>query len=270
MRTIIAPKYATRAPVNDSNRSIEQDEVSETRIARGPSPWVYATAMLFAILFPTVVTWGYFVALADQPAIWQQLAAGFGKSIQFLFPLIWVIGVCRRPFALVKWSRRGLGFGVGFGCLVVAAMFAMYLMWLQPSRLFDSATEQILKKVTEIGISSRVTFLSVGLFYAFVHSGLEEYYWRWFVYGELKQQMPRGWAILFSSLGFMAHHVILLGIYFGFSSPLAYFFSAAVAVGGAVWAWWYDRQERILPCWVSHMIVDAGIFGLGYLIVFRA
>jgi membrane protease YdiL (CAAX protease family) len=62
----------------------------------------------------------------------------------------------------------------------------------------------------------------------------------------------------------MAHHVILLATYFGWSSPWTYAFSLAVAVGGAVWAWLYERSGSLVGPWLSHLVVDAAIFLVGY------
>ena len=70
--------------------------------------------------------------------------------------------------------------------------------------------------------------------------------------------------MLISSLGFMAHHVIVLGFYFGWHSPWVYLLSLAVAIGGAFWAWLYDRTGSLAGPWLSHMLVDAGIFAVGY------
>ena len=36
---------------------------------------------------------------------------------------------------------------------------------------------------------------------------------------------------------------------------------------GIFWAWQYEKTDRLVAPWLSHMIVDAGIFSLGYLIV---
>ena len=67
-----------------------------------------------------------------------------------------------------------------------------------------------------------------------------------------------------SSLGFLAHHVLVLGKFFGFANPATYLLSACIAVGGAVWAWLYDRTGSLLGPWLSHMLVDAAIFAIGY------
>jgi membrane protease YdiL (CAAX protease family) len=43
--------------------------------------------------------------------------------------------------------------------------------------------------------------------------------------------------------------------------------SSAVAVGGAFWAWLYERTGSIYSAWLSHLLIDAGIFWVGYELV---
>jgi membrane protease YdiL (CAAX protease family) len=93
---------------------------------------------------------------------------------------------------------------------------------------------------------------------------LEEYYWRWFVFARLRKLTTLPNAIVISSLGFMAHHVIVLSHYFGGLSFLSCFFSLGVAIGGVVWSWLYARTHSLWGSWLSHALVDAGIFLVGF------
>jgi membrane protease YdiL (CAAX protease family) len=104
----------------------------------------------------------------------------------------------------------------------------------------------------------------MGAFLSLIHSGLEEYYWRWFVFGRLQRLIRPGRAIAVSALSFMLHHVLLLAVYFGWTSPATWLFSAAVAVGGAYWAWLYRRSGSLYGAWLSHLLIDAAIFTVGY------
>jgi len=76
-------------------------------------------------------------------------------------------------------------------------------------------------------------------------------------------------AILLSSLAFMLHHVIIMAVYM----PSRFWtgavpMSLAVGVGGAVWAWLYERTGSIYACWISHLIIDAAIMVVGFDMVF--
>ncbi len=227
-------------------------------------PVVYWCGLGFAVLFPTLLTWTYFVALAAYSPSVQQAVYGVGKCWQFGLPIVWVLLVLQwRP----RWQwpgSQGLGWGLGFGSFVLLAMMALYALWLKPSGLLDGLQQQVIQKVRDTGLDTVGMYAATGVFYALAHSWLEEYYWRWFVCGQLQPRIGRGAAIVVSSLAFMAHHVILLATFFGWDSPLAYLFSLAVAIGGAMWAWLYVSSRSLLAPWLSHMMIDAAIFLIGY------
>jgi membrane protease YdiL (CAAX protease family) len=119
-------------------------------------------------------------------------------------------------------------------------------------------------KVLGMGIDTPARFAVLAVFYALVHSFLEEYFWRWYVFSELRRFTRDGTAIALSSLGFMAHHVIVLGLYFREAWWLTLLLSASVAIGGVVWAWLYRRSGSLLGPWLSHALVDAAIMAIGY------
>jgi uncharacterized protein len=134
----------------------------------------------------------------------------------------------------------------------------------EPREAGSSPAVAIRSKIRGLGVDRLWKFIALGAFYAVFHSLLEEYYWRWFVFQRLQRLWALTPAIGLSSIAFMAHHVILMAVFFGWSSPWTYFFSLSVAVGGAVWAWLYARSGSIYAPWLSHLLVDAAIFSIGY------
>ncbi|MHB0957512.1 MAG: CPBP family intramembrane glutamic endopeptidase [Pirellulaceae bacterium] len=221
-------------------------------------------ALAAALIFPTLLTVAYFVLLAGSASSMQQLVYAAGKILQFAFPAVWVFLVLRERISWPPWSTRGVWMGIGFGLLVLVAMVGLYAGWLKSSGYLEALASQASAKVRGLGLDSLWKYAATGVFYALAHSLLEEYYWRWFVFGQLARTGSPARAILVSSLGFMAHHVVLLGTFFGWGSPLTYLFSMAVAVGGAYWAWLYASSRSLLGPWLSHLLVDAAIFLIGY------
>lgn len=235
------------------------------------------SAIAFAMVVPTLITLIYFVWLSSSPSSLQQTAYAIGKIIQFGFPILFVWIFHRQRLRLFHSeptdSRRDETsqsvawiMGVAFGLLVVAAMLIAWFAWLAPTELGHAMADEVRNKISGMGLGSVWSFLAVGVFYSVIHSFLEEYYWRWFVFRQLQPYTSTLQANLISSVGFMAHHVILLATFFGWSPPLTWLFSACIAFGGVVWAWLYDRSRQLRHAWLSHAIVDAGIFSLGYLI----
>jgi uncharacterized protein len=222
------------------------------------------TAMLvLALVLPTAVTWLYFVALAGQSPAVQQTAYSIGKAAQFLLPVVWLSLARQR----VSWQRptlRGVPVGIVFGLVLLVGAWVGYSAVLKPMGVFDGPSVAIREKIAGLGLGSVPAYIALGVFYSLVHSLLEEYYWRWFVFGRLCERYALSWAIAISSIGFAAHHVLLLATFFGWDSPATYLFSVCVAVGGAFWAWLYRQSGSLLGPWLSHAIVDATLFVIGY------
>ncbi|MEI8374866.1 MAG: CPBP family intramembrane glutamic endopeptidase [Planctomycetota bacterium] len=223
-----------------------------------------AAALWAAALFPSFATWLYFVVLTQNPSAAVQAAYAAEKVLQFAFPLVWVVLVQRQKLRLARPNRAGMTEGLVFGAAVLAGMLLLYFQWLKPAGYLAAAAVPITAKATALGMGSPARFILGGVLLSSIHSLLEEYYWRWFLFGGLRRFMPVAPAVILSSLAFTAHHVILLAIYFG-GSPLAtIFFSLCVTVGGAAWAWIYHRSGSLLGPWLSHLLIDAGIFIVGY------
>jgi membrane protease YdiL (CAAX protease family) len=210
----------------------------------------------------------YFIALAGEPAAAQQSAYTIGKLIQFAFPVVWTWLYRRESLGLPKRGLGGVLEGLVFGAAVGGGMLLAYHFWLKPAGLLSVAAEPMLAKLKGIGLMTPAAFIVLGVFYSLAHSLLEEYYWRWFVFARLADSTRLPAAIAVSSLGFMAHHVLVIGFYFGWTTPETWLFSFAVAVGGAVWAWLYHRSGSLVGPWLSHLLVDAAIFAVGYDLVF--
>jgi membrane protease YdiL (CAAX protease family) len=221
-------------------------------------------AVIFTLLFPAALTLVYFTLLAEASVATQYLAYGSLKLIQFGFPLFWVLAIQGRQVRPHAPQSAGLLAGVAFGAVVLTAMWTVYSYVLLPSGLIEAARVPVQDKIGGFGVDTFAAYLVLAGFYSLIHSLLEEYYWRWFVFAQLRRLTSLSPAIFISSVGFMAHHVILVGTFFGWGSPLAWSLAAAVALGGAVWAWMYHRWGSLYPVWFGHLLVDAGIFWVGY------
>jgi membrane protease YdiL (CAAX protease family) len=221
-------------------------------------------AVLFGLLFPALGTWLYFVVLKDSPKAIQHVAYAAEKGIQFGFPVVWVLWVRRQWPSWPARPWRGVGLGLAFGLAVAVVMLLLFYGWLMPAGHLSGAEAMIRKKLAGFGLSNLGRYVAFAAAYSLIHSLAEEYYWRWFVFGQLRRLIPPWWAIGVSALGFMAHHVLVLGLFFGWLAPATWCFSLAVALGGAFWAWLYHHSGSLMGPWLSHLLVDAAIFTVGY------
>jgi membrane protease YdiL (CAAX protease family) len=223
--------------------------------------------VIVALVLPTAITWAYFFGAAAASQGVQATVYGVVKVIQFALPIVWVLFVQKGAATLRPPGGRGVAVGLLFGAAVAAGMFALYAGVLKSSAVLSAAEPEIRGKTAGFGIDTVWKYALLGAFYSLFHSLLEEYYWRWFVFGQLRRWTTVGVAAAISGLGFMAHHVLVLGKFFGFDSPTTYLLSACIAVGGFLWAWLYHRTGSLAGPWLSHLLVDAAIFAIGYELV---
>jgi membrane protease YdiL (CAAX protease family) len=239
----------------------------------GKKRYFLTLALVLAMTLPTVVTYLYFIVLAtdaNQPNPVQQIVYVLGKVVQFSLPVAAVWFMDRR----FPWPSRprlhGVILGTGFGLLVAVGMLGLYFGWLADSSILGSTPQLLKNKVTQIGLTTPLRYWCLAVFYTVGHALFEEYYYRWFIFGQLRKMLSFWPAVLLASLAFMAHHVILLYHFLPESFFIAVVpFSLAIAVGGAFWAWLYERTGTIYAAWVSHGIVDAAIFFLGWILLQR-
>lgn len=231
------------------------------------SPAAHWGVLVFSLLLPTVATWVYFVALAGRSSV--QAAYGASKVVQFALPLVWTLWVQRRSLSLAAPGWLDIGTGFGLGLLFVLAGVGAYLGYFKASPYLSQATGLISERLKDWNLNTTGRFVAFTVFLSLVHALLEEYYWRWFVCGQMARAAAPGWAIAVSSLGFMAHHVIVIHGLLRAPWPLTAALSLSVGVGGAAWAWLYLRSGSLYGPWISHMLVDAAIMWIGYDLVWR-
>jgi membrane protease YdiL (CAAX protease family) len=224
-------------------------------------------ALACALALPSLITWAYFFRADAAPPGIQLLVYNAAKATQFAFPIAWL--AWSHPDRLrrdrpARSDCRGLLWGLLFGGGVAGGILALDAWNVRDAAWFSPAATAIQAKLAGFGIDTRLKYFALAAFYSVCHSLLEEYYWRWFVFAELRRDRSLVSSIAVSSLGFMSHHVLVLGKFFGFASPAAWGLAACVAIGGAFWAWLYERTQSLRAPWCSHLAVDAAIFAVGF------
>lgn len=259
-----------------------------------------AVVLIVAMIMPAAATWCWFVQFAGHPV--ARVVYGAAKVIQFLIPIGWMVLGERRALARPRASNAaakpsgarpsadpvrpssphgfsqanpgdraaplspaaGILLGLAFGALVGGTVLALYFCLLKTSPLLAGTGFAVRTKLEQVGLATVPGYVALALFYSLAHSFLEEYYWRWFVFGRLRQFVRFPTAIALSSLAFMAHHVFVVGVYLPRAWGLAAAVSLCVAIGGAAWAWIYARTGSLYGPWASHLLVDAAIMAVGY------
>ena len=214
-----------------------------------------AAAVVLTALVPAIAAWVYF------HAAYSAAVAVAGYAATKLFTVLWPWIASRRwdapPPIQPRRHALSLILGVCFGLIAVAGVVLLYRGPL--AEVATNAAPAIAAKVATLGISEH--FVVFALFLSFVHSAIEEVYWRWFLFGNLRLWLPSGSAIVAAG-AFSAHHFMILA---AFTSPTwTVVGGLMVAVAGWGWCILYHRSGSLLGPWVSHVLIDLAVMWVGW------
>lgn len=230
---------------------------------RSPTTRILA-ALLPAALLPLAASVFYFVLFSAHH--WARVLYGATKLFTLLWPLLALGFVLHERLPGIHWNPREHLRAVPLGALaglLVAALMAG-LMLSPAGRLVLESSGAIRAKAQQLGFMEH--YFAFAVFLSFVNSVVEEYYWRWFVYGQLRRILP-GWrAHALAGAAFAAHHMVVATQFF----PLGWglLLGASVGLGGAVMSVLYERQRSLAGAWTCHLVADLSIMGIGYGLLF--
>ncbi|HUP25170.1 MAG TPA: CPBP family intramembrane glutamic endopeptidase [Thermoanaerobaculia bacterium] len=229
------------------------------------------------------------MALRDHPA--APIAYVLAKLIQFLLPVAALAWLARRtgqrPSFRQVWRyrpqtaspqgarthhrrRRGAVLaGLSTGLLLAGGVVAARAL-LRSDPALDQVSTAVAVRMATFSLTGPDRFLAFALFLSLVHSALEEYYWRWYLLGGLRERWSAVSASVLSSVAFTSHHVVVVGGYVPPDRwPLLALGSLGVFLAGMTWAWLYLDRRGILAPWLSHVLVDLAVLAAGWELVAR-
>ena len=215
---------------------------------------------------PFVASVLYFIVLSEHPAgKWIYTVAKVFTVVWpvFCFVLLWRIRL-RQPrgnIGPLMVHLKALPLGILTGLLIVGAMYG--LMQISIGDVVEASAPAISKKARALGFLEH--YIPFAIFLSVLHSLIEEYFWRWFVFGQLRKRLPVVSAAILGSIAFAAHHLVVTAQFFPLW--LAVVLSVCVAIGGLLWCWLYQKQGTLAGAWISHLIADVGLMTVGYFLL---
>ena len=80
-------------------------------------------ALLYTLVYPTLLTWGYFVLGKGLDPSTSRLCYTVGKTLQFAFPALYVAFALKERWFIRRFNTRGLLVGGLFGVAVGLVIF---------------------------------------------------------------------------------------------------------------------------------------------------
>ena len=243
-------------------KSVRQEAAFGSRSRR-----VWWGVLVAAMTLPTLASLAYFVWL--EGTSWVAPAYLGAKVLQFAGP---VAGLAVLLAAATGPARPGRSVALGLGTGIAGAAFTWlsYVVLFRGGEMAATAAEAITVKLADFHLDTLWRYVLAALLISFLHSWLEEVYWRAFVYRWLDRLMHSEWSLVVAALGFAAHHVVVIAVYLGDASVFVLvLMSLPVALGGVLWCLLYRTTgNRLLAPWISHICLDLAIMAVGYDLIF--
>jgi len=147
-----------------------------------------------------------------------------------------------------------LGLGIGIYLLIIGAWWVSK-HWVDFSGIAGNLTKSA-------GVS-KDNFLYVSLYISFVNSLLEEFFFRGFLFTNLKTN--RRLAYCFSALAFSLYHVAMMIGWFNFW--LTGLVLLGLFVGGLIFNALNEHNDCIYVSWLTHMFANFAINTIGFILL---
>ena len=155
-----------------------------------------------------------------------------------------------------KGLLRAIALGVGIYVVILGGYFLV-------SPFFDFS--QIAGALTDNAGVTKENFLYVSLYISFANSFLEEFFFRGFVFTNLKQHSGRKLAYIFSAAAFSMYHVAMM---IGWFSPALFLLvMAGLVIGGMIFNWLNEKLDTIYCSWLTHMFANFAINTIGFMLL---
>lgn len=161
---------------------------------------------------------------------------------------------------LLRPKKKGLLTAIALGIGIYAVILGGYFLI---SPFFDFS--QIAGALTENAGVTKENFLYVSLYISFINSFLEEFFFRGFVFTNLKQLTGRKLAYIFSAAAFSLYHVAMM---IGWFSPALFLLvMMGLVIGGMIFNWLNEKLDTIYCSWLTHMFANFAINTIGFILL---
>jgi membrane protease YdiL (CAAX protease family) len=220
-------------------------------------------AVLPAMVLPFIASIFYFV-LFSESIITRTIYVSI-KLFMVAWPLFSICLITRVKFPSIQTTFKKQLKAALTGILVAMPLIALMaiLMLTSLEQVIAGSSNKIAIKAEQFGMLEHYWMFAI--FLSLIHSFIEEYYWRWFVFGKLQKVTGILTAYILTGVAFGSHHVVIgtqfFGLFWGFIGGLL------VAAAGIIWSIMYHSQKTIIGAWVCHLIVDLYIMSIGYKLI---
>lgn len=144
--------------------------------------------------------------------------------------------------------------GIGVYLVILIAYFS-----LKSFINLDNIIELLDKNVNV----NKDNFLWISIYISFINSLLEEFFFRGFMFLNLRKTSGRKLAYIVSASFFSVYHVAIMGSWF---SPIIFIVAMlGLFIGGIIFNYLNEKSENIYNSWIVHMMANFSINTVGFI-----
>lgn len=214
--------------------------------------------LLPGLLFQFIGAYFYFFNIFNPQT--NQFIYTAVKLLLIAWPILYFVQYKDKQIQTIK-RKKSIIIGALSGIFVIGIIYIFYILFLDYIQIFSPL---ILQKASDLNIINH--YILFALFLSIIHSLIEEYYWRMFIFGGLTKITTLPLAYIISGIAFSAHHFLIIS---QFASTAPTIIATGVIAGaGMYWAWLYRTTHSIFGSWISHICADLIIMYIGYMLIF--
>lgn len=117
---------------------------------------------------------------------------------------------------------------------------------------------EILDKSADV---DKDNFIWIAIYISFINSLLEEFFFRGFIFLNLRKASGRKSAYIISAFAFSIYHVAIMGSWF---NPIIFIVAMiGLFIGGIIFNYLNEKSENIYNSWIVHMMANFAINTVG-------
>lgn len=155
-------------------------------------------------------------------------------------------------------SKRDLFYSIGLGLVIYFGILAVYFL-IENFINLDNIAE-VLDKSVKV---NKNNFLWIALYISFINSLLEEFFFRGFLFLNLKKVSNRKFAYIISAFAFSIYHVAIMANWF--NSAIFLLVITGLFISGIIFNYLNEKNENIYNSWIVHMMANFSINTIGFI-----
>lgn len=205
--------------------------------------------LLLLLLFPLVL-----ILLVRELSKPDYLISSFYKLI-FLSPLFVRLFLDKKRFRESLFEgfsseifKKNILIVSGIGMGLAAVYLTTYLLLGQSLRM-----EAIVSQLNQLASINRTNIFFIGLYLILFNSILEEFFWRGFLFKELRELIGPWTAHALTAIGFSLHHIVFF--FYWFDLPFLMLATLGLIAFALVMNLVFERYD-LFSCWFIHAFAD--------------